>query len=274
MLNGVSLKQLSIDLKRKIGEDNVFNGGAALAYYLTLSIFPALILLMTIIPYLPIAQVEQSIMNALGQALPAEASEMVAGVVQEVTADRKGGLLSLGLVLTLWAASTGMYAIMKQLNITYGAREKRNFLHGRAVALALSVVFILLVIGASLLIVLGERIQAWLGLGGVMLAVFAVLRWLVIVALLLAALAIIYRYGPNVKHRFAFVTPGSVFASGLLILASLGFSFYVNNFANYSATYGSIGAVIVLMLWLYIAGLVILVGSEINVLLDHYGRVG
>jgi membrane protein len=126
--------------------------------------------------------------------------------------------------------------------------------------------------------VLGGIIEDWIdnrfGFSAMLLTVFTLFRWAIIVLALLLGLAVIYCYGPNVERPFAFITPGSVFGVGLLIVASLGFSFYTRNFADYDATYGSIGAMIVLMLWLYIAGLVILVGSEINAMLEHESREG
>ncbi|MEW6117448.1 MAG: YihY/virulence factor BrkB family protein [Nitrospirota bacterium] len=278
MIYGISIKQFLLDLKREISDDNVSNGAAALGFYLTLAVFPTMILLMTVIPYLPIHNVDKAIMDLLGQALPAEAFDMVAGVVNEVTSKRRVGLLSFGLLGTLWAASAGMYAIMQQLNITYDVKEERSFIRARATALILSLLFALLVIGAFSLIVLGGVIQDWigsrLGFTGALLKFFAVFRWIVIVVALLLGFAMIYRYAPNVEQKFMFITPGSVLGVTLLIVASLGFAIYTRNFANYSATYGSIGAVIILMLWLYIAGLVVLVGSEINALIEHYSPKG
>jgi membrane protein len=278
MIHGVSPKQFLLDLNHEISDDNVFNGAAALAFYLTLAIFPAIILLMSIIPYLPIDRVDEAIMDLLGQALPSEAYGMVAGVVAEVTSERRGGLLSFGFLGTLWAASTGMYAIMQQLNITYDVKEGRSFLRARVTALVLSLLFGLLVLGAFSLIVLGGVIQDWIGsrfgFSEALLTFFAVFRWVLIVLALLLGFAMIYRYAPNVEQKFSFVSPGSVFGVLLLIVVSLGFTVYTSNFADYNATYGSIGAVIILMLWLYIAGLVILIGSEINALLEHYSAKG
>ncbi len=278
MIHGLSTKQFLIDLKREISNDNLFNGAAALGFYLTLAIFPAIILLMTIIPYLPIERVDEAIMDLLGQALPAEAFGMVERVVEEVTSERRGGLLSFSLLGTLWAASTGMYAIMQQLNITYDVKEARSFIRARATALVLSLLFGLLVIGAFSLIVIGGILEEWigsrLGFSGALLTFFAMFRWVIIVLALLLGFALIYRYAPNVEQKFSFITPGSIFGVTLLILASLGFALYASNFADYSATYGSIGAVIILMLWLYIAGVVILLGSEINALLEHYSSRG
>jgi membrane protein len=116
MMQGFSLKQFLLNLKSEISDDNVFNGAAALGYYLTLAIFPAMIMLMSVIPYLPIKDVDKAIMDLLGQALPKEAYDMVSGVVTEVTGNRRGGLLSFGLLGTLWAASNGMYAIFNRKN--------------------------------------------------------------------------------------------------------------------------------------------------------------
>jgi membrane protein len=278
MIPGLSAKQFMRELYRSINDDNVFNGAAALGFYLTLAIFPAMILLMSVIPYLPIADVDKAIMDLLGQALPPEAFGMVEKVVAEVTRERRGGLLSFGVLATLWAVSTGMYAIMQQLNITYDVKEARSVIRGRATALALSLLFGVLVLGAFSLVVIGGIIEDWMGnhfgFSALLLTVFAVFRWVIIVLALLLGFAVIYYYGPNVEQKFRFITPGSVFGFVLLVAASLVFSFYTRNFGNYDATYGSIGAMIVLMLWLYIAGLVILVGSEINALLEHYSPEG
>lgn len=274
MIYGVSIKQFLLDLNQEINKDNVYNGAAALGFYLTLAIFPAIILMMTVIPYLPIDRVDEAIMDLLGQALPEDAYGMVTEVVAEVTHNRRGGLLSLSVVATLWAASTGMYAIMQQLNITYNVTEGRNFLRARGIALLLSVLFCLLVLGAFSLIVLGGTIEDWIGTqfgtSDLLLTFFAIFRWVVIILALLLGFAMIYRYAPNLEQKFAFISPGSVTGTTLLIIASLGFAIYTSNFADYDATYGSIGAVVILMLWLYIAGLVILIGSEINLLFNHY----
>jgi membrane protein len=275
MLYGKPWSRFFRDLYQQISDDNVFNGAAALGYYLTLSIFPAMIFLMAVIPYLPIENIDQAIMDLLREFLPGQASEMFEGVVREVTGNRSGGLLSIGFVLALWTASTGMYAIMQQLNITYRVKEARSFVKGRLVALGLTLLFGVLVVGALSLIVLGGVIQDWLGASfGIrsqeVLWGFAALRYVIIIVALLLAFALTYYLAPNVKQKFTFITAGSVVGTITLIVASLGFAVYTANFADYSATYGSIGAVIVLMFWLYIAGLVILFGSEINVLIETY----
>lgn len=278
MFRPLLTKQFWIDLNAEIAEDNVYNGAAALAYYLTLSIFPAFIVIMAVIPYLPIQDVDQAIMDMLHEAMPGEAAELLEGTVAEVAQDQRGGLLSIGILVTLWTVSTGMYAIMQQLNITYDVKEARGFVKARAVALVLSIAFVALVIGAFTLVVLGGVMEGWLfsflGENEIIVLAFQVLRWVLIVLALLLGFALIYRFAPNVEQKFRFITPGAVLGAVALIAASLVFSLYIQNFADYSATYGSIGAVIILMVWLYIAGLMILVGSEINALIEHYNPEG
>jgi membrane protein len=259
-------------------DDDVFTGAAALAFYLTFSLFPALVALMSVLPYLPVEDVDEAILDVLGQALPDEAAVLVEGIVADVTSQERGGLLSIGLVAALWVASSGMYAIMQQLNITYGVREARSFLQARATAIVLSVLFGLLLMGSFTLVVLGGVIEEWLGgrLGysDALVTGFAVLRWVLVIAATVAGIAFVYRFAPNVRKPLRFIWPGSVFATALLIAASWGFSLYIANVTDYSATYGSIGAVIVLMFWLYMAGLVVLVGSEINAILEAQSRAG
>jgi membrane protein len=274
----VSSKQFLSDLKNEIADDNVFNGAAALAYYLTLAIFPALIFILSLVPLIPVQNIDQAIMDLLRQALPSDAAGVLSRVVQDVLDHRSGGLVSFAALGTLWAASAGMYAVMQQLNITYDVKEGRSFPKGRLIALGLTVLLGVLVLGSFFLVVLGGHIQDWIGraigYSQVLLTLFAALRWAIIGTALLLAFAVAYYFGPDVKQRFKFITPGSVLGTVLLAAGSLGFRLYISKFSDYSATYGSIGAVIVLMLWFYLAGLVLLLGSEINALIEHYSDEG
>lgn len=273
-LKQVSWKQLAGEVKAQVKQDNVTNGSAALAFYLTLSIFPALIFLLSLLPYLPIANLDRAIMDFLHQALPGEAASVLEGTVASLVNEQKGGLLSLGFVGTVWAASSGIYAIMQQLNITYQVKEERSFLKGRATALLLTLLFGTLVIGGFALVVGGGALQDWIGArfgwSQVLLLAFAGLRWVIILGLLLLGFAVIYYWGPNVEQKFKWVSPGAIFGVVLLVVTSLLFRVYIQNFGNYEAMYGSLGAIVVLMLWLYAAGLVLLLGSEINVIYEKH----
>lgn len=275
---GHGWKEFFRDLKNETKEDNVSNGAAALAYYLMLSIFPAMIFLLSLLPYLSIANLQQAVMDLLNQSLPGETAKMFTDTVQGVVSQKRTGLLSIGALLTLWAASSGMFAVMQQLNITYDVKEGRPFWKARGTAILLTIGFGALIVSAFTLVILGGYIQQWLassvGGGGVVYAAFAVLRWFIIAAALTMALALTYYFAPDVKQKFKFVSPGSFLGVLLLVAASLVFKAYVDNFGKYNATYGSIGAVIVMMLWLNITGLVILLGSEVNSLIEHYNPEG
>ena len=261
-----SLREFITRLQR----DNVVDGAAALGFYFTLAIFPAMIFLMALIPYLPVDRVDEAIMNFLRQALPARTASVFASVVDEVVRERRGGVLTLGLAVALWSSSAGMYALMQQMNVVYGVRERRAFLHGRATAVALTLLFAVLVLCAFSLIVMGGVIQDWIGArfgySPGLLQFFVVFRWAIIVLALVLAIGLVLHLGPNRKRPLRLFGAGTLTATALLIAGSLGFRLYVANFANYSATYGSIGAVIVLMLWLFLTGLAILVGAEVDAL--------
>lgn len=272
-MQAASIKQFAIDLYNGISNHNVFNGAAALAYYLFLAIFPAAIVLLSILPYLPIPHLKQAIMELLGQALPKQSADLFTGIVNSVVSQRRGGLLSFGIIFVLWSSSSGLSAIMQQLNITYEVKDGRPYWKFHATALLLMVLFFILVIGGFSLIIFGGLIQGWLegflGAGKPVLIVFATVRWIIVVVFLLLAFAIVYYFGPDVEQKFRFISPGSIFGVVFLALASLGFQYYVSHFSNYSLTYGSIGAVIILQLWLYIAGMVLLLGAEVNVLYER-----
>jgi membrane protein len=265
-LGGMTLKELMTRTWRETNEDDVFSHAAQLAYYFLLALFPMLIFLSSLIGFLPDAQA--SIFRGLAKIMPGEALNVVSKTIEDVVRHRSGGLLSFGILGTLWAASGGVVAVMDTLNTAYDAEEKRSFLKRRLLAIALTMMLALLVVGGTVLIMFGDRfsasLAASLGLGTEFAFVWGIVDYLLGLFLLLLGLQLIYYLGPNVKQRWQWVTPGAVFAVVSLVLASLVFSLYLRFGPSYSATYGSLGAVIVLMLWLYLMGIVVLIGGEIN----------
>lgn len=274
----VSTKQFAVDLKNEISEDNMTNGAAALAFFLMLAIFPALIFFLSVLPFLPIDNLQAAVLDFMKQAMPGEASELLTGTVMDIVNNKNGSLLAFGTLGTIWAASSGIVAIMQQLNIVYDVEEGRSFIKQRLTAVALMFGFGALMITAFALIVLGGQLEAWLGsqyaLDESVLTLFAIARWIIIIAMILLSFAILYYWAPDVEQKFAFITPGAVFGTIVIALASLAFAFYVERFADYNATYGSIGAVIILMMWLYVTGNVLLLGAEVNSLIEHYHPEG
>ncbi len=262
------------DLLREVEEDHTATGAAALAFYLMLALFPAAIVVLSLVPYLPVPHIDQAIMDLLRQALPGPAAQLFTGTVQAVVSHRSGSLLSFGLVFTLWSASRGMNAVIEQLNEAYDVKETRPFWKTWALALVLTLLFVVLIIGAFALVVFGGVLQSWIGnhLGRSvgLLAVFGAFRWVVIGLSLLLGFSMVYYLGPDVRQRFHLVTAGSVFGTVAIALASLGFRLYVTHFSDYSAVYGSLGAVIVLLMWLFITGWILLLGAELNALIEQY----
>ncbi|HXU22135.1 MAG TPA: YihY/virulence factor BrkB family protein, partial [Verrucomicrobiae bacterium] len=165
-------------------------------------------------------------------------------------------------------ASTGVYTIMEQLNVVYDVKDQRPLWEARTTAILLMVFFVLLAIGSLSLVIFGGVVQSWvasmIGWSRPLLIFFATLRWIIIAAALLLSLAVTYRYGPDVNLEFRFISAGNVAAAILIALASIGLRLYVSMFGSYSATYGNLAAMIILMLWMYMAGLALLAGCEIN----------
>jgi membrane protein len=259
-------------LWHEIQDDHVFNGAAALAYFLMLAIFPAAIFVLSLLHYFPIPHLEQAIVDLLNQVLPRQSATLLEETARQVVREKQGGLLTFGLLFTIWSASSGIDAVIEQVNTAYDATDRRSYFKVRGIAILLMMLFALLVIGSLSLVILGGVIQSWLasmiGWSRPLLIFFATMRWVIIGVALLLGLAVIYRFGPDVNVKFRFFSAGNVVAAILIALASVGVRFYVLKFGSYNATYGGLGAMIILMLWLYLAGIALLVGSEINAILD------
>jgi membrane protein len=262
----LTLKELAKKTWRETIEDKVFSRAAELAYYFLLAIFPMLIFLTSLVGFLP--GLQEEIFTALARVVPGEAMRLVSQTIFDVTSNRSRGLLSFGILGALWAASGGVTAIMGTLNDAYDAREERPFWKVRLIAIGLTILLALLIVGGTALIMFGDRFASWLaahlGLGNVFMVTWAVVDYLLGLTLIFLGLELIYYFAPNVEQDWKLITPGAIFSVISLIIASLLFSLYLRFAPSYSVTYGSLGAVIVLMLWLYLMGAVILIGGEIN----------
>ncbi|WP_377889820.1 YihY/virulence factor BrkB family protein [Alkalihalobacillus sp. R86527] len=262
-------------LGKEIGEDRVTSLAAELAYYFMLSIFPLLILVISILPYLSIEK--QEAVNFITKYAPGEIGGILQDNVVSIISEPQGGLLTVGILGTLWSASNGIMALIRALNLAYDVDETRSFLKARLLSILLTVGLILAFVVTLVLPVFGDliidEVTTSLNLPESTEILFRVLRWVVAVAVMALVLSVLYRYAPNKHFPFKEVMIGSIIATIGWQVISLAFSFYVSNFGNYSATYGSLGGVIILMLWFYLTGIILLVGGEINALI-HKLKIG
>lgn len=266
-------KDFAKALWHQFNHDDVLNGAAVLAFFFMLAAFPAAIFVLSLLPFLSIPHLQQAILDLLHQVLPQQAASLFEGTIKSVTSGGDQGLLTFGLIFALWSGSTGVYALTEQLNAICGVTEERPFWKARGIAILMTLFFAVLMIVALSLVIFGGAIQSWMasiiGWSEPLRIFFATMRWVIIAAAGLLGLAVAYRYGPNLNARFRFISPGNVAAGGLVAAASIGFQFYVSKFGHYSATYGSLAAIIVLMLWMYLAAIAVLVGYEVNKIWHH-----
>ena len=277
MASHVRWKDLARGLWREFQDDDILNGAAILAFFFLLAVFPAAIFVLSLLPSLSIPHLQQAILDLLRQVLPQQSADLFEATIRYAESGGKQGLLTFGLIFTLWSGSSGVYSITEQLNAICDITDTRPFWKTRGIAMLLTVFFALLTIGTLSLVIFGGAVQSWtasiVGWSHPLRVFFATLRWIILAAALLLALAVAYRFGPAANARFRFISPGNVVAATLIALASIGFRFYVSKFGNYSATYGNLAAIIVLMMWMYMAGIALLVGYEINKL-SHLHKSG
>jgi len=253
-------------LYKQIIEADVFGLSAQLAYFFLLSLFPFLLFLITLLGYLPIDAM--SVTDFLGAYAPDEIVELINTNLTQLVNAQNGGLLSIGIIGTLWSASNGVNAITKSFNRAYEVEEDRSFIVGRLIAVALTIGMVI-VIGVALLLpvfgkAIGVYIFSFIDLSEGFLNMWNTLRWVISSIIFFTVLLTLYKLAPNVRIKLKHAMWGSLFATVGWQLVSLAFSYYVNTLGNYSATYGSLGAVIILMIWFYISGIIIITGGVIN----------
>jgi membrane protein len=279
-LGGLTLTELGRRLWDESQKDELLGRAAQLSYYALLALFPALIFLTALMGLFSVQSFMPELMNYLRNVLPADALSMVQRFLTQVAEGSGANILSLGALGALWASSSGVTAIMDALNVVFGVKEdRRPFWRVRLTAIVLTTGLAGFVIMSLALVLYGPTIGRWIadlmGFDVVFTWIWNVLQWPIIATLMLIVVAAIYHICPDRRHkRWRWVTPGSVFAVLMWLLVSLGFKAYVDNFGDYNKVYGSIAGVIVLMLWFYWSGMVLLLGGEINAEIEKAAAEG
>jgi membrane protein len=272
-LGGLTVRELGRRVWSEIWEDEVTDRAAALAYYFLFALFPTLLFLTVLLGLLPLPGLMDRLLQYGDQALPSDAASIVRRTWIEISRGARGGLLSIGVLTALWAASNGMASIMGALNVAYDIKDERPWLKRRLLAVLLTFGFAMFILAAMVLLVFGPHIGAGvaglLGLGTFFTSLWTAINIPIVMFFGLIGIALVYYLAPAVEQRWRWVTPGSVVALGLWLGMSWGLRMYVSRFGDYNATYGSIGGIMLLMLWLYLTGVVLLVGAEINAEIEH-----
>ena len=264
-------KQRFKHVAQRINDDEVLGRAAQLSYYFLLALFPLLLFLINVLGYL--AQEGTAFRDRLliyfAAVMPSTAVTLVRTTLDEISLSSGTGKLSFGLLAALWAASNGMGAISQTLNTAYDVRETRPWWKVRLITICLTVALSILILAALAIILyggtIGEALAARYGFGNFFTTVWTILQWPIALVFVLTTFNLIYNFAPNLKSQARrWITPGAFVGVGLWLAVSFGFRMYLGFFDSYSVTYGSLGALIVLMLWFYLTGVAILIGGEVN----------
>jgi membrane protein len=257
--------------------DNCLGMAAQLAYFFFLSIFPGLLVIVALTGVFP-SNLLETILSWFAAFTPPEVLEIVRGQIQQITRSGHASLLTVGLLGALWSSSSAMTAIIDTLNRAYGVKEARPWWNTQLLAIIMTVLMSVFVLVSFTLIVTGpeiaEMIANRVSLGSMFVWTWKILQWPVVFFLISLGFGLVYYLAPDAEQRWPWIMPGSWLATILWILISIGFRAYVTHFGQFNKTYGAIGAVIVVLLWFYLSGLVLLLGAELNAELEHASPYG
>ena len=276
-LGGLTVSELGRKVFNEIIKNNVFGLAAELAFYFLFALFPLILILVTLFGLFASHRVElqNDLLSYFAPFLPLTAFQLLETVVSDLAVHASGGKLTFGIVSALWGVSGGINGVISSLNLAHHVRETRSWFKVRALALGLSVVISILLLVALFMAMAGNHFVDWLGralgLQPIVVLVWKAIQWPVVLLFAAIACSLIYHFGPNLRRRrnWQLFTPGMIFGALSWLAASFGFRMYLHFFNNYSATYGSLGAVMILMIWLYVSGLAYLIGGEINAVIER-----
>jgi membrane protein len=257
-----------------IQKGRIVTRAQSLAFSFFLAIFPATIFLFSLIPYIPIHNFQDQLMELIKGILPASAFESVRTTIEDIIKIPRGGLLSFGFIAALYFTTNGFMTLMRGFNSSYHVAETRSPLKQRGVAITLTLIISLLVLVSTILIIFSETATRYLVTHSILksktqVAFLFVGKWVVVLALFFFAISFLYYYAPSLKKRWRFVSAGSTLATISAIVVSIGFAYFVNHFGRYNKIYGSIGTLIVIMLWIYFNSMILILGFELNASIDN-----
>lgn len=268
--DGVPLFDVIVFFIRGLVNGAITTRASSIAFKLFMAIFPAIIFIFTLIPYIPAANFQVTLLEQINNALPANTYAFINATITDIVSRQQGGLLSFGFIMALYFASNGFLGLISAFNNTAHNIETRGFFQQYMISIFLMLIISVLIIISITLILIGQSGLQYLFQhdilnGSLVLFLLKAGRWLVVLCLVFFAISFLYYLAPAKRERFRFISAGSSLATLLFLLTTLGFNYYVNNFGKYNALYGSIGTIIIIMMWLYLNSVSLLIGFELNV---------
>ena len=271
--NNLPIYTIAAFFFKEIRKEALLNKASGLAYNLMLAIFPGIIFLFTLIPYIPILHFQDKLLSVLETVMPTNAYIAFQGTIVDIIKNQNGQLLSFGFLSAAFFATNGVSNLMAAFNKSSLTAETRTYLRRRWIALVLTLLIIVSFIAGIAIMIMSQKLIGFTkhqlhGTGALWIFLLSVSRWMIVVLLFFVTVSILYRYGPAHDQRWDFLSAGSIMATTLAIATSLGFSYYINHFSSYNKVYGSIGTLIVTMIFLYLNSLIVLLGFELNASID------
>jgi membrane protein len=265
---GLSIYDVAIFFWKGLMEGSITTRASSLAFNFFLAFFPSIIVFFTLIPYIPIDGLQETLMELLAVVLPPSTNEITFQTLEDIISNPRGGLLSVGFILALYFSTNGINSLIEAFNSSYHIREIRPLIQQRILSLGLTLLLSIILIIAIGLIIFGTIVVNYLvsseiiTTGAADLIIYG--KWFVMLAMLFFGISILFHLGPALKSKWKLFTPGTIFATIFIIITSIGFNYYINHFSQYNKIYGSIGTLMIILLWMYFNSIILLTGFELN----------
>lgn len=266
--SGLSIYDVTIFFWKGLMEGAITTRASSLAFNFFLAFFPSIIVFLTLIPYIPVTGLQETLMELLNVVLPPSTNEITFNALDDIINNTRGGLLSIGFLLALYFSTNGINSLIEAFNASYHIRENRPIIQQRILSLGLTLLLSFMLIIAMGLIIFGKFVVSYLTeyklitqyAGGLILYG----KWFTILLVLLLGISILFHLGPSIKSKWKLFTPGSILATLGIIITSIGFNYYINHFSQYNKIYGSIGTLMIILIWMYFNSIILLTGFELN----------
>ena len=264
----LSLYDIIFFFYKGVKQGAITTRASSLAFNFFLAFFPSIIVLFTLIPYIPIVDLQDTLMELITTILPPHTNEMAFSTIYDIINNPRSGLLSIGFVLTIFFATNGVNSLIEAFNSSYQINESRSIIQQRLLSLVITFLLSCILMITILLIMFSKTVVNYLITTEIIenksIEYILFGKWMVIIIMIFIGISIIYHFGPKIKKKFKLFTPGSIISTCLIIVTYSFFNYYISNFAEYNKVYGSIGTLIIILLWMYINSIILLIGFELN----------